>query len=84
MSAWPTEHNTGWYKHKLNMKSKLRTLFWRCWYKVHKQPSRYTRAEALARAKEYGLEWEVLKAMEHGCNPDEALQDWDIYPYKEK
>lgn len=21
-------------------------------------------------------------AMEHGCNPDEALQEWDIYPYE--
>lgn len=66
------------------MISRLRTLFWRCWNTVHHSPSRYTRAEALARAKEYNLEWEVLKAMEHGCTPDEALQDWDIYPYKEK
>ena len=34
-------------------------------------------------AHQYNLEWEVLQAMEHGCTPDEALQEWDIYPYKE-
>lgn len=60
----------------------LRTLFWRWWYRHHNSPSRYTRAEALAIAKEYNLEWEVLQAMEHGCTPDEALQEWDIYPFK--
>lgn len=59
--------------------------FWRWWYtKVHRSASKYTRAEALTRAKEYHLEWEVLQAMEHGCTPDEALQDWDIYPYQEE
>lgn len=84
MSAWQTEHNTGWYKQILKMISRLRTLFRRYWTKMHHSPSRYTRAEALARAKEYHLEWEVLKAMEQGCTPDEALQDWDIYPYNEK
>jgi hypothetical protein len=59
------------------------TAFWRWWYRHHPSPSKYTRAEALTRAKEYNLEWEVLQAMEHGCTPDEALQEWDIYPYKE-
>jgi len=60
---------------------KLRTIFWRWWYRLHPTPSRYTRAEALAIAKKYNLEYEVIKAMDHGCNPDEALQEWDIYPY---
>jgi hypothetical protein len=32
-------------------------------------------------ARRYRLEYEVIKAMDHGCNPDEALQEWDIYPY---
>ncbi len=60
---------------------KITTLFWRWWYHHHSSPSRYTRVEALAIAKEHGLEWEVLKALDHGCTPDEALQEWDIYPY---
>jgi len=64
--------------------SKLRTLFWRWWYRHHQQPSRFTRPEALAIARKYGLEWEVIQAMSHGCTPDEALQDWDIYPYDYK
>lgn len=59
----------------------LKPLFWRWWYRHHQQPSKHTRAEALARAKKHGLEWEVLQAMDHGCTPDEALQEWDIYPF---
>lgn len=42
----------------------------------------YTRDEALKRAKKYGLEEEVTEAMKHGLTPDQALQDWDIYPYE--
>ena len=60
------------------------TIFWRWWYKMFPAPSRYTRAEALAIAKKHNLEYEVIKAMDHGCNPDEALQEWDIYPYDTK
>lgn len=60
---------------------RLKTFFWRWWYRHRKSPSRYTRAEALAIAKKHGLEYEVIKAMDHGCTPDEALQEWDIYPY---
>jgi len=41
----------------------------------------YTKEEALQRAKEYGLEEEVAYAIAHGLTPDEALEDWDIYPY---
>ena len=44
--------------------------------------SRFTREQAIERAKKYNLEYEVIMAMENGCNPDEALQDWDIYPYE--
>lgn len=60
---------------------KLQTLFWRWWYRLRPAPSRYTRSEALAIARKHNLEYEVIKAMDHGCNPDEALQEWDIYPF---
>ena len=43
----------------------------------------YTKEEALKRAKEYGLEEEVATAMKHGLSPDEALEDWDLYPFGE-
>lgn len=43
----------------------------------------YTKEEALKRAKEYGLEEEVAMAMKHGLSPDEALEDWDLYPFGE-
>lgn len=42
----------------------------------------YTKEEALKRAKEYGLEEEVAMAMKHGLSPDEALEDWDLYPFE--
>lgn len=58
----------------------IKTIFWRWWYKHHPEPSRYTKDEALDIAKKYKLESEVAMAMREGCNPDEALQDWDIYP----
>lgn len=58
----------------------IKTIFWRWWYKHHPEPSRYTKDEALDIAKKYKLEAEVAMAMQEGCNPDEALQDWDIYP----
>lgn len=61
--------------------SRLRTMFWRWWYRHHPNPSKYTREEALAIAKNFDLVSEVITAMEQGCNPDEALQEWDIYPY---
>ena len=61
---------------------KVITMFWRWWYRHHQQPSRFTREEALAIARKYKLEFEVLTAMEQGCTPDEALQEWDIFPYE--
>ena len=61
---------------------KLQTIFWRWWYRHHQETSKFTRDEALAMAKEHGSESEVATAMEYGCNPDEALQEWDIYPYQ--
>lgn len=63
--------------------SGLRTIFWRWWYRLRPSPSRYTKEEALAIAKEHELDAEVMMAMKHGCTPDEALQEWDIYPYDE-
>ena len=62
---------------------RLITLFWRWWYRHHPEPSKFTKDEALEIAKKYNLEQEVIKAMEHGCTPDEALQEWDIFPYEE-
>ena len=62
---------------------KLISLFWRWWYRHHQEPSRFTREEALEIARKYKLESEVAVAMKHGCNPDEALQEWDLYPYNE-
>ena len=59
----------------------LLTLFWRWWYKHHPSPSRYSVSEALQMAKRYGLEKEISQALKHGCTPDEALQEYDIYPY---
>lgn len=61
---------------------KVITMFWRWWYRHHQEPSKFTRDEALAMAKKHGLESEVATAMEYGCTPDEALQEWDIFPYE--
>lgn len=60
---------------------RLITLFWRWWYRHHPKPSKYTKDEALAIAREHELDAEVMMAIKHGCTPDEALQEWDIYPY---
>ena len=57
------------------------TRFWRWWYRHHPEPSKFTKDEALEIAKKCHLEWEVTEAMKQGCNPDEALKEWDIYPY---
>ena len=60
---------------------KIISTFCRWWQRVF-PPSKYTRAEALAIAKRYNLEKEVIEAMKHGCTPDEALQEWDLYEYR--
>lgn len=60
--------------------TRIATRLWRLWYRLHPVPSRYTRPEALEIARRYHLEYEVIKAMDHGCTPDEALQEWDIFP----
>ena len=41
----------------------------------------YTKEEALARAERFGLRHEVATAMGFGLSPNEALEDWDIYPF---
>lgn len=61
---------------------KIITKFWRWWYRRHPTPSIHTRENAIAIARNYGLEHEVMVAMEHGLSPDEALQEWDIYSYE--
>ena len=66
---------------------KIRTTFWRMVYAIHdmrRRPhSRHSREQAMAIARKYGLEREVEAALRQGCTPDEALQEWDIYPYQE-
>ena len=64
----------------------IRNLFtplWKWWYKYHPTPSRFTKEEALKIARDHNMETEVIMSMKQGCNPDEALQDWDIYPYND-
>lgn len=58
------------------------TKFWRWWYRYHPTPSHYSQEEALTIAREYHLEKEVKEAMENGYNPDEALQEWDLFPFQ--
>ena len=41
----------------------------------------YTKEEALARAEKFGLRQEIATAMGFGLSPNEALEDWDIYPF---
>ena len=60
--------------------TRIATRLWRLWYRLRPVPSRYSRPEALEIARRYHLEYEVIKAMDHGCSPDEALQEWDIFP----
>lgn len=65
------------------MISRLIAIFWQWWYRHHSTPSHFTKDEVLKIAHNYNLEAEVIEAMKHGCSPDEALQEWDIYPYNE-
>jgi len=52
------------------------------WYEEHPRPSRFSREEALAMARDYGLEDEVMEAIDRfALTPDEALQEWDLYPF---
>ena len=61
------------------------TRFWRFYYRctTRHTPQRFTRAEALAIADRYNLHQEVIDALRQGYTPDEALQEWDIFPYEE-
>lgn len=47
------------------------------------EPSQFTEEEAMSIARKYHLESEVKQSMKFGFNPDEALQEWDLYPYNE-
>ncbi len=61
------------------------TAFWRWWYtKVHPVSSRFTRQEALLTGRKHGLEEEVRQAMDSGLTPDEALEEWDLYPFLDR
>lgn len=44
---------------------KLQTIFWRWWYRHHQEPSKYTKEKALAIAKEYELDAEVMMFPSH-------------------
>lgn len=47
-----------------------------------KQQSLYTREQAIKMAEPYNLQQEVTDAIDtYGLSPDEALQEWDVYPY---
>jgi len=46
--------------------------------------STYTKEEALQIGRHFNLEREVIDAFKYGLSPDEALQEWDIYPYTEE
>lgn len=51
-------------------------------HQEHVAASRYTREQAIEMAKPYHLEKEVTDAFDtYGQSPDDALQDWDLYPY---
>jgi len=55
---------------------------WQWWHKHFPPPSHFTKEEALQIAHKYELDEEVLAAMEYGFTPDEALEEWDIYPFR--
>ncbi len=59
----------------------IKRLFWKWWYKYHSSPSRYTSTEAIEIASKHKLKEEIMTALKYGLTPDEALQEWDIYPY---
>jgi hypothetical protein len=46
--------------------------------------STYTAEEALQIGRHFRLEREVKAALRSGLPPDEALREWDIYPYTKK
>ena len=47
-----------------------------------KQQSLYSREQAIKMAEPYNLQQEVIDAIDtYGLSPDEALQEWDLYPY---
>ena len=51
-------------------------------HQQHVAASRFTREQAIEMAKPYHLEQEVTDSIDiYGQSPDEALQDWDLYPY---
>ena len=63
------------------MALKSTTLFGRLCCRLKKSPSRFSKEEALDIARLHNLENEIMEALRHGYSPDEALEDWDIYPY---
>ena len=49
-----------------------------------RKASTYTTEEALQIGRHFRLEREVKTALRYGLSPDEALQEWDIFPYTEE
>ena len=44
----------------------------------------YSYEDAIKIAKKYGLQEEVEYEMNHNdCSPNEALKEWDVYPYED-
>ena len=53
-------------------------------FRASKRESYYTEKEARKIAIKYDLEKEFDEAIDFGLTPDEALEEWDIYPSKEE
>jgi len=61
----------------------IKTLFWRWWYRNHPTPSKYSKDEALEIAKKHKMETAVSMAILRGYTPDNALQEYDLFPYED-
>ena len=55
---------------------------WHQFWALHRE-SYYTEEEARRIAVKNDLEKEFEDALDFGLTPDEALEEWDIYPYGE-
>ena len=60
---------------------KKRIQLGRWWQSSHSSKCYFTWEEALIIARKYHLEYEIKVARSMGQNPDEALEEWDLFPY---
>ena len=52
-------------------------------FKARLRETYYSESEARKIAEKYNLLPEFEEALDFGLTPDEALEEWDIYPYGE-